>query len=144
MENSCVFRLLTVHDYAPFLKLISQFRPTIFTYEQFCETLACISLSSEIYVLEQEGALVATGTLIYETKYIFNICTLAHIEDVCVAETERGKGLGKWLMARMVEVAQSKGCYKVTLDCAESNVAFYTKCGFEQRGHQMTVFFGMT
>jgi len=141
MERSRVCRLLTVDDYSAFLALISQFRPTTFTKEQFCEALSRISLSSEIYVVEQEGALVATGTVIYETKYIFNICTLAHIEDVCVAEVCRGQGIGKWLMRRLVDQAKAKGCYKVTLDCADSNVAFYTKCEFEKRGNQMTVFF---
>jgi glucosamine-phosphate N-acetyltransferase len=139
--NSRICRPLTTNDYTSFLALISQFRPTTFTKEQFCEALARISLSSEIYVIEQDGSLVATATVMYETKYIFNICTLAHVEDVCVAETERGKGLGKELMRHIVAIAKSKGCYKVTLDCADSNVDFYTTCNFEKRGHQMTVFF---
>ena len=141
MDSSRIYRPLTTDDYPAFLTLITHFRPTTFTKEQFCEALSRISLSSEIYVVEQEGALVATGTILYETKYIFNICTLAHVEDVCVAEAYRGKGLGKWLVCRLVVTAKERGCYKVTLDCADSNVAFYTKCNFEKRGNQMTVFF---
>ena len=141
-RGALVYRHITRNDYASFLKLISQFRETYFTEKEFCETLDRITLSSMIYVVEKDGELVATGTIIYEIKYIFNICTLAHIEDVCVAEAYRAQGLGKWLMGRLVDTAKEKGCYKVTLDCADSNVSFYTKCHFEKRGHQMTVFFG--
>jgi glucosamine-phosphate N-acetyltransferase len=30
------------------------------------------------------------------------------------------------------ELAVEKGCYKVILDCSDSNVSFYEKCGFSK------------
>ena len=36
-----------------------------------------------------------------------------------------------------MEMAKQNGCYKVILDCSESNVGFYEKCGFDNKGYQM-------
>ena len=33
--------------------------------------------------------------------------------------------------------AQSQGCYKVILDCADDNAAFYEKSGFKRKEVQM-------
>ena len=138
-----IFRKLTVDDYNLFLALINDFRETIFTKEEFIENLNTILQSSEIYVVESNNKLIATGTIMYETKFIFNICQLAHIEDVCVKKEHRGQGLGKYMLSKLVCIAKDKKCYKVTLDCADTNVSFYEKCNFEKRGNQMTVFFGV-
>lgn len=140
--NDTIFRKLTKDDYQSFLLLIKDFRDTYFTEEQFMESFSKITLNSDIYVLEYKGNLIATGTLIYETKFIFNICILAHIEDVCVKMEYRKYGLGKYLISKMIHVAKENKCYKITLDCADSNVEFYSKCNFEKRGNQMTVYFG--
>ena len=37
----------------------------------------------------------------------------------------------------LMEFAKEAGCYKVILDCAESNVAFYEKCGLTRKEVQM-------
>jgi glucosamine-phosphate N-acetyltransferase len=141
--DELIFRKLTIHDYHSFLALINDFRESTFTEEEFVENLNTIMQSSEIYVVESNNTLIATGTIIYETKFIFNICKLAHIEDVCVKMEHRGQGLGKYILSKLVSVAKERKCYKVTLDCADTNVAFYEKCNFEKRGNQMTVFFGL-
>lgn len=138
-----IFRKLTVDDYDTFLALINDFRETAFTKEEFAENLNTILQSSEIYVVESNNKLIATGTIMYETKFIFNICQLAHIEDICVKKEHRDQGIGKYMLSKLVTVAKEKKCYKVTLDCADTNVAFYEKCNFEKRGNQMTVFFGI-
>ena len=141
--DELIFRKLTVDDYDSFLALINDFRDTAFTKEEFAENLNTILQSSEIYVVESNNKLIATGTIMYETKFIFNICRLAHIEDVCVKKEHRGQGLGKYMLSKLVSIAKEKKCYKVTLDCADTNVTFYEKCNFEKRGNQMTVFFGV-
>jgi hypothetical protein len=41
------------------------------------------------------------------------------------------------LIEELVRVAKQQGCYKVILDCAESNVAFYEKCGLSRKEVQM-------
>lgn len=41
------------------------------------------------------------------------------------------------LIAALIDVAKQKGCYKVILDCAEKNAAFYEKCGLTRKEIQM-------
>lgn len=131
-----IIRRLTESDYEAFYNLIQEFRPTQFTKETFHKVLNAIECSSTIWVIEIDGTLVATATIIYEHKFIFNTCIYAHIEDVCVRESHRRQGLGKTLMQHLIK--QASHCYKVTLDCADTNVAFYEACGFERRGNQMS------
>jgi GNAT superfamily N-acetyltransferase len=129
------FRRLTNSDYLKYHDLINEFRQTTFTEEMFVKKLESIQASSVIWVYEENDVLLATGTIIYEHKFIFDTCIYAHIEDVCVRKTHRRKGLGKLLMRHLMN--QARHCYKVTLDCADENVQFYKTCGLEPRGNQM-------
>lgn len=129
------FRKLTSNDYLKYLNLINEFRPTQFTEEQFVTTFDTIQKSSAIWVYEDNGVLLATGTIIYEHKFIGNVCIYAHIEDVCVRATHRRQGLGKQLIQHLI--SQARHCYKITLDCADENMKFYESCGLERRGNQM-------
>ena len=56
------------------------------------------------------------------------------IDDLCVSEKARGKGLGAKLYEYVVDFALKNGCYNVTLDvwsCNEQAVKFYEKCGMK-------------
>jgi len=130
-------RKVTYEDYESYYALINEFRPTVFTREQFQETLTYIQQTGDIWVLEENKTLIATGTILYEKKLIFNTCIYAHIEDVCVKQTERGKGYGKRLVRHLLEETKRNGCHKVTLDCNDENVGFYNACGLSKRGNQM-------
>lgn len=62
---------------------------------------------------------------------------VGHIEDVVVDAAARGQRLGQRLVDALVAAAKAAGCYKVILDCAEHNVAFYEKCGLTRKEVQM-------
>lgn len=53
----------------------------------------------------------------------------AHLEDVVVNNTYRGKQLGKLIVATVTLLAEYLGCYKMTLECKDSLVKFYTSIG---------------
>lgn len=129
------FRKLTSSDYVAYLDLINEFRPTQFTELQFTSILETIQKSSTIWVYDEGGVLMATGTILYEHKFIFNSCVYAHIEDVCVRASHRRQGLGKKLIHHLIN--QARHCYKITMDCADENIKFYEACGMERRGNQM-------
>jgi glucosamine-phosphate N-acetyltransferase len=137
MDNiSC--RTISVNDYEKFHKLINDFRETKFSIEQFQDILNKSS-NTDTLVLEINNELVATGKVLYEYKFIFNTCCLAHIEDVCVKKEYRNKGLGKYMINELVKIATTKKCYKIVLDCSDDNRSFYEKCKFERRGNQMSL-----
>ena len=76
-----------------------------------------------------------------ETKIIHNFGKVAHIEDVIVDNTYRGKGLGKMLVQKCIDYAQKLDCYKIILNCSDENIPFYEKCGFSKKENEMTLYF---
>ena len=57
-----------------------------------------------------------------------------YIDDLCVDEAIRGKGIATALYARVTQYARELGCHAVTLNvwCGnDSAMAFYEKCGMK-------------
>jgi len=139
MNNNYIIRKLTDSetDYAKYLYLINQFRPTVFTLEEYKHTLGKIHTNSIIWVVDYNNELIGTATIIYEYKFIRNIVKLAHIEDVCIDNKYRNKGIGQILINYLVDDANQNKCYKIILDCDSNLENFYKKSGLEKNGIQM-------
>ena len=131
-------RKLNYDDYSQYYSLINDFRKTKFTEQEFICTLKNIETNSEIWVIELNNELICTATIIYETKFIFNICKSAHIEDVCTKSLFRNKGVGKKLINFLIEHAKTQNCYKINLVCNKDTSYFYKSCNFEERGVHMS------
>jgi len=136
-------RKLSFDDYDNFLNLINQFRPTFFSKQDFIILLNELSMNSDIWILVDElnNEIIATGTILYEKKFIHNLSKVAHIEDICVDSNQRGKGYGKILITHLIDQAKQNNCYKVILDCDPNLKYFYESCGFLNNGLQMTLKF---
>lgn len=139
-------RKLQKEDYNNgFLQLLEQLtvvNPKDITYDIFCDQFD--KVINEVYVVEdldQSGKLVASGSVLIEPKFIRNLGSVGHIEDIVVDKQMRGHGLGKLIVLHLVQVAQEKGCYKVILDCSEDNYGFYDKCEFIKKGLEMAKYF---
>ena len=66
-----------------------------------------------------------------DNSILTNIKTL-YIDDLCVDEKFRGKGIGKELYEAALSLAKEKGCYNLTLNvwsCNESAIRFYESMG---------------
>ena len=90
-----------------------------------------------VIVSKETDELVATGTVFLEPKFLRNLASAAHIEDIAVDKSMQGKGLGKILIAALTALSESAGAYKTLLDCSDDNVPFYVKCGYETKGLNM-------
>ena len=134
-------REINKNDYDKYYNLINQFRKTHFDKKQFETILDIINKNSEIWIIELNNYIIATGTIIYEYKFIHNISICAHIEDICVDENYRGKNYGSKLIQYLIDRAKEKGCYKVILDCDEKLYNFYNNCGLEKNQIQMAKYF---
>lgn len=110
---------------------------------QFAQQLGVWALHPDIYfsrvILNAENNVVATGTLLVEHKVIHECGRVGHIEDIAVSEQEQGRKLGQHMIGELTRIAQQQGCYKVLLDCAPKNVAFYEKCGYKDAGVSMRI-----
>lgn len=94
-----------------------------------------------LVAVKDDGAVVATGAVFMEHKFIRGGAVCAHIEDIVVDKDARGLSLGKKIIQALVQIAKENGCYKVILDCGDDNVPFYEKCGFVAKERQMALYF---
>ena len=121
-------------------KVHSDARPDLFvsgakkyTDEQLRQILT--DETKPIFVATQNGTVLGYAFCVFinngENASHTDIITL-YIDDLCVDETCRGKGIGKLLYEYVIEFAKKCGCYNVTLNVWADNknaVAFYEKIG---------------
>jgi glucosamine-phosphate N-acetyltransferase len=66
-----------------------------------------------IVIEDEKGAIVATGSLIVERKFIHSLGMVGHIEDIAVEKGQQGKKLGLRLIQALDFIAEKVGAYKV-------------------------------
>jgi GNAT superfamily N-acetyltransferase len=132
-----MFREARSEDLNAVLRLYGQLHPTdpvlddstaAKVFEQIVGTAGL-----HVFVLEHQGAIVATTYLNVVPNLTRSGSPYAIIENVVVEQTLRGQGLGKKVMAETLQVAWNAGCYKVMLLTGSrrpSTHAFYRACGF--------------
>ena len=85
-----------------------------------------------VLAAEQDGRVVGMGILHYAVSTALG-CRVANLEDVIVTKSARGKGIGKILMAGIIERARADGVQRITLLTDHDNTvgqAFYRSFGF--------------
>ena len=82
------------------------------------------------YVDEEPAGLVN----FFEAFSTFACKPLINIHDIVVLKEFRGQGLSQMMLAKVEEIAKTKGCCKITLEVLSNNEvakASYTKYGFK-------------
>ena len=85
-----------------------------------------------VYVIRDEGHIVATGTLCIKHTLEF---TIADVESVVVGSRHRGRGYGKELMRGMIVAAKKMNVHHIHLTSNPARVAanrLYQELGFER------------
>ena len=82
----------------------------------------------------ESGQIIASASLIVECKFIHNAALRGRIEDVVVDKNYRGMHLGSMLLEVLCLYSKFLGCYKITLDCKEPMLQYYTKLGYVNEG----------
>ena len=97
----------------------------------------------KIIIIEstEESKIVGTITVLIEPKFLRNLGSVCHIEDVVVDKDHRTHKLGAKLIKMSLEFAKVKGCYKAILDCDDKVTGFYEKQGFSQKSIGMSLYF---
>lgn len=121
----------TTQDFVDLDALMHELSATSFCNEELLNN-ALNDANVHVYVIRDEGHIVATGTLCIKHTLEF---TIADIESVVVSSKCRGRGYGKELMTAMVEAAQSLGVHHIQLTSHSGRVAangLYRALGFVQ------------
>ena len=129
------------NKYLDLLDQLSSTNQENITYDKFELFINQLNNNHNIYVIEKNNKIIASGTLLIENKIIHNFGKVGHIEDIVVDFNERGSGLGKLIINHLIETAKNLNCYKIILNCNESNVKFYEKCGFTKKELEMVIYF---
>ena len=88
----------------------------------------------------RRNRIAGCGTMILERKFIHQMGSVGHLEDVVTLPDYRGMQFGRLIIQALTGVSERLGAYKTILDCIDDNVAFYReKCGFVVKEHQMVV-----
>lgn len=87
-----------------------------------------------IVVAEVGGRVIGMGALHYLVSTYLG-AKVAMLEDVIVTASQRGNGIGKALMAALIEQARADGCERITLLTDHDNATgqgFYESFGFSR------------
>ena len=91
--------------------------------------------NNAVFVCEDGGAVEGYAICFFKENrcdsLMQDIKTL-YIDDICVDESARGKGVGTALYNAVVSFAKQSGFYNITLNvwsCNKAAEAFYKKCG---------------
>ena len=91
-----------------------------------------------VYVAEYDNKIVGTFALAIMDNLANMGARSGLIEDVVVAASLHGKGIGKEMMEQAIKVCKGKGCYKVSLSSnlkRENAHRFYEGIGFKKHGY---------
>ncbi|MBQ9367623.1 MAG: GNAT family N-acetyltransferase [Victivallales bacterium] len=89
-----------------------------------------------IFVLEEGGSVAGylIGQIIRADGAAQEPITTLYVDDLCVDESARGKGIGRQLMEYARDYAREQGCHNLTLHVWEGNPgaqAFYESLGMK-------------
>merc|ERR1711963_409642 len=69
--------------------------------------------------------------IVMERKFIHSCGSVGRLEDVVVSDVYRGKQLCKLVVSTATLLAVKLGCYKVTLNCNDKMIKFYSSIGYK-------------
>ena len=90
-----------------------------------------------IYVAEIASGVIGVYSLLIMDKLAHKRTPSAILEDIVVATSRQRQGVGKALVAHAMNMARSKGCYKLVLSSNARRTdahRFYDQLGFQRHG----------
>ncbi|KAG1874949.1 hypothetical protein F4604DRAFT_1763184 [Suillus subluteus] len=99
---------------------------------QFHAMRATPSAYFSVVILDKASdKIVGVGTVFIERKFLRGLGSVGHIEDIAVDKSQQGKKLA------LTHISESSGCYKTILNCNDTNIPFYQKCGYVKKENEM-------
>lgn len=149
--NTYIIRKAEQRDVAGIMRLLAQVaevhhiaRPDLFKggatkYNEEELKVLITDLLTPVFVFDEGGEILGHAFCqIKEVKDAGVLCDVKtlYIDDICVDETARKKGVGRALYEYCLGFAKSIGCYNLTLNVWKGNdgaEAFYRKMGMKEQ-----------
>lgn len=135
-------RPLELNDYKGYLNLLEELTivhaENPVTFENFTKHFETIK--SKIYVIIVDNKIIGSGSIFIEPKFVHNLSSVGHIEDIVITKEYRKYGYGKILVEYLIEVGKLYNVYKIILNCNDHNIPFYNKCGFIKKDNGMALY----
>lgn len=146
LPEGLVMRPLEATDYDKgFFECLSQLTVALSVpRERFAEIFKELQARASTFTLVIEDTknakIVGAGTLLVEQKFIRSCGKAGHIEDIVVHDSQRGRKLGLHIIDALKFIGVKLNCYKIILNCSETNIKFYEKCGLKLKDFQMVLY----
>ena len=92
-----------------------------------------LDASAPVFVADEDGAVLGHCfcQLQQRSDPLFTPIKTLYIDDICVDEAARGRGVGRSLYEHALSYARSADCYNVTLNVWAGNdaLSFFQRCG---------------
>lgn len=101
-----------------------------------------------VFVYDENGQVrgyIFTVLLDHSHNHMLTPIKELYIDDLCVDETARGKGVATALYRHVLDFAKANGCYNVTLNVWTGNdgaLAFYQKMGMQPQKTKLEAILG--
>ena len=126
-----------IREVSNLLNQLKQMDITSIDYKKAWSDFSSNSSSNSIVAILKKKV-VAYGSIVIENKIRGQVA--GHIEDIVVDSVVRGKMLGVRLVKKLIEIGESKNCYRITLFCDKKLVSFYERSGFKVNNIMMKKF----
>lgn len=129
MSEQVTFRKMTLHDVNEVYEIEKESFTLAWTKEAFEQEMVKNDFAYYVVAETEEGIIGYCG--------MWLVIDEAHITNIAISPSQRGKKLGEALMKAAIDSAKAQGAQLMTLEARVSNVVainLYKKLGFQNGG----------
>lgn len=107
-------------EFSQILKLLKQLWPNKEINQEKLRNsfLRGLILNDQYYLIAKSSNIITGFASLTIKNNLWQEGNLAHIDEIIVDKLYRGKGIGKNLMDKLIEIAKEKDCRKIELESA--------------------------
>jgi ribosomal-protein-alanine N-acetyltransferase len=129
MSEQVTFRKMTLHDVNKVYEIEKESFTLAWTKEAFEQEMVKNEFAYYVVAESEEGIIGYCG--------MWLVIDEAHITNIAISPSQRGKKLGEALMKAAIDAAKAHGAKLMTLEARVSNIVainLYKKLGFQNGG----------
>ena len=132
-----MFRPLFHKDYVSFALMFDHVHDSVLSKDNFYNFVRKLNRNHQVWVkIDVEDRVIASATVLFETKLHPNESEVAYIHDISVSKSYDGKGIEMELCRFVLDYAKQRGCAKTFLDCDIEKIPFLSGARLNEKTSQ--------